>query len=167
MFSIACTILAAIMAAFSIPEYKRVAQIVALEFALHLVSAGLLMVDILNNWSIYLSYAIIQVVVMGYLYKFMCHFYIISFIFINLLLNLIAFNYAYDFWVLGEHKQEFISIYNIYPNLARTIMLFELAYLFFLGRYVANHLKRYGAANTDYIDRLFRCRARFCVGSAA
>lgn len=167
MFDLICTGAAALCAAFSIKEYKAVCRIVALEFLGHIIIFYILYKStIINNWSLYAGYAFCQFAAMYYAKEVRNHVYIMSFLLINLIINLISLNLAYKHWETGTYTLEFISFYNIYPDLTRTIMVFELLYLGFLTGYVSNCIRKYGDPDIDYIDSLFRVRGRMVASRA-
>ena len=167
-FDLIFTSIAVLMAVFSIKEYKLICKIVALEFLGHVfVYYALYQSGLLNNWSLYAGYAACQMAAMYYARKCQCHVYILTLLLINLVLNLISLNFAYNHWESGIYTKEFISIYSVYEDLARTIMVFELLYLGFLTRYVATYIRKHGDPNIDYIDSLFRVRGRLVVEGVA
>lgn len=167
-FDLIFTGIAALLAVFSIKEYKLICKIVSLEFAGHIfVYYILYQSGILNNWSLYAGYAACQFMAMYFAKKSQYHIYIYSFLLINLTINLISLNFAYNHWESRLYTQEFISIYSVYEDLTRTIMIFELLYLGFLTRYVATHIRKYGDPNIDYIDSLFRVRCRLVAEGVA
>jgi len=161
VFTYACIVGAALLAAFSVKEYRFIALAVVVEFTLHkaayLYAFTELRAD--NGWLIYLIYASIQLVVMTSLLKLKSHFVIIGLLFINMSYNLLT--------VLGYFYQEFASFYYIYPYFVGTIMIFELIYLGLLNNYVARYRNKHGRVDTDYIDSVFRIRTRDSSGGVA
>lgn len=144
--------IAGLLAISSIKEYRFLAGAVFFEFSFHsiLYQAGIVETSLLNPWLIYLSYSVVQIFVMAYLYFKKCHFIITGFIFINLCLNLLAIQEFMPY--------KFISIYYVYPYLVGTIMIFELIYLGLLNQYVSNYRTEHGKPGLDYIDDVFRVR---------
>lgn len=158
MFTLFCSIVAALLAAFSIKEYRFIAYVVATEFIAHKV-AFLLFNDLSNSlggWLIYLIYASLQFAAIYLMWRLQSHFAITMLFFINMLYNLsTACGYVYE---------EFIIFYYVYPYFVGTIMIMELAYLGLLNQYVARYGVKRGDCDIDYIDRLFRVRRRLCDG---
>jgi len=153
MFTYICILIAVLLAAFSIKEYRFISLVVALEFALHKLSYNFVFLDFRseNGWLIYIMYALIQLCAMFTLYKLRSHFVIVGLLFINMVYNLST--------ALGYFYEEFIHIYYIYPYFVGTIMIFELFYLGLLNRYVINYRRKHGRLDFDYIDSVFRVRS--------
>lgn len=161
MFTLICAGIAALLAAFSVKEYKFIACVVAAEFISHKV-AFLLFNDLSNSlggWLIYIIYASIQLSAMYLMWRHQSHLAIIMLLFINMVYNLFT---AYGYFNAG-----FISFYYIYPYFVGTIMVMELAYLGLLNRYVARCRNKRGGYGIDHIDSLFRVRRRVCSGGVA
>lgn len=144
---------AGFLAIKSVEEYRFLAGAVFFEFSAHsvLYQGGIVETNFLNPSLIYLSYATLQIFVMAYLYFKKSHFIITGLIFINLCLNLLAFQEFTPY--------KFMSIYYIYPYLVGTIMLFELIYLGLLNQYVSDFRRKHGSHDLDYIDSIFRIRS--------
>jgi len=146
--------IAVLLAAFSVKEYRFIALAVAVEFILHIVAYLYVFTEFRadNGWFIYLIYAAIQLTVMASLLRLKSHFVIIGLLFINMSYNLLT--------VLGYFYAEFISFYYIYPYFVGTIMIFELIYLGLLNNYVARYRNNHGRVDTDHIDSVFFVRCR-------
>lgn len=149
------TLAAVILAYFSVKEYKFIAWIVVVEFLSHLISYNYLFLDFrsTHTWTIYLIYMVIQVIILGAMYKNQAHFIIVGLIFINL---------GYNFLTILQHiGVTVINFHGPYMLVARAIMIFELLYLLGMSYYVAGYIRKNGPikhGDIDYLDRLFSVR---------
>jgi len=145
---------AGLLAIKSIEEYRFLAGAVFFEFSAHsvLYQGGIVETSILNPWLIYLSYSVVQIFVMAYLYFKKAHFIITGLIFINLIFNLLS--------IQEFTSYKFTSIYYTYSYLVGTVMLFELMYLGLINGYVSNYRRKHRDTNLNYIDRVFCVRSR-------
>lgn len=155
MFTYICIFIAVLLAAFSIKEYRLICIVVAVEFILHKLAYNYTFVDARaeHSWLIYLFYAAIQLTVMSFLVSLKSHFVIIGLVFINLIYNLLT--------IKGFFDVEFKSFYYVYPYFVGAIMIFELAYLGLLNKYVSNHYRKHGAIDINYIDSVFYVWPKF------
>lgn len=161
MFTLVCAGIAALLAAFSVKEYKFIACVVAAEFILHKLVYLFAFTEFRsgNGWAIYIMYATIQLSAIYLMWRYKSHLAIIMLLFINMVYNLFT---AYGYFNAG-----FISFYYVYPYFVGTIMVMELAYLGLLNRYVARCRNERGGYGIDHIDSLFRVRLRVCSGGMA
>lgn len=161
MFTLISAGVAALLAAFSVKEYKFIACVVAAEFISHKVAFLLFngFSNSLGGWLIYIIYASIQLAAMYLMWKLQSHLAITALFFINMVYNL--------FTAYGYFNSGFISFYYVYPYFVGTIMVMELAYLGLLNRYVARKRDEHGDYGIDHIDSLFCVRRRVCSRSMA
>jgi len=159
MFSLICTLVAVSLAAISAKQYRFIAYLVAIEFALHLIAYNYLFLDFRSNNSsgIYFIYILIQVNVLWIMYKNQTHFIIAGLIFINL---------TYNFLTILQHLGlTSINFHDQYILIARTIMILELIYLLGITSYVGNYIRKHTFLDINYIDNLFFIRRRLFVGN--
>ena len=156
MFTSICILVAALLAALSIKQFKIVGIIVALEFALHKIAFVLLSGFSAQAWVFYFCYGLIQVAAISILRKTNCHFVIMGLMAINLFFNFYTAYLGLEALNSTVYWNKFMSIYAIYAWFVGTIMIFELLYLGWLNSYVSKCMR--GADDSDYnfIDRLFR-----------
>lgn len=167
MFGYACLIIAALLAAFSVKEYRIASYVVAIEFAGHKVVIDVLFnwLGLLNFWQVYFSYGVIQFVAIYILHKIQSHFFI---------MGLIAVNMVFNFYmsIIGQIAQEsmvyynkFIFFYERYPIFVGIIMILELLYLGWLNSYVSRSVRNKGVLGDNIVDRLLRLSCpRLSVG---
>lgn len=161
MFSLICTLIAVSLAAISIKQYRFIAYLVAIEFALHLITYNYLFLEFRSNHSsfIYFLYILIQVNVLWIMYRNQTHFIIAALIFINL---------TYNFLTIIQHTGfTLINFHDPYILVARTIMILELIYLLGITSYVGNYIRKHKILDINRIDNLFFIRRRLFVGDLA
>ena len=161
MFDLICIMVAGFLATISHKQYRLVAFLVFVEFALHFIVFNTLLLDLRagNSSVIYVLYSIIQVSILGIMYKNQIHFYIALLIFANL---------TYNFLTILQHLLIApFDFHGSYKLIVGCIMTLELLYLLRITIYVENYGRKHGFININYIDRLFFIRRRFFDGDLA
>lgn len=170
MFTLICMGIALTLALFSIPQYRPVAIIVALEFAAHKVAFLFGFTELRQEddfrWVLYAMYSAINLAAMYAVSRNRCHWAIMACLFLNLLINLRTLYLAAHMMESKINYDKFIDLYLVYPWLVGTIMIIEILYIGWLTGYVRLHYGNRNKRDIDYIDRLFYVgRNRFSVGS--
>lgn len=158
MFSLICTMVAGFLATISHKQYRFIAFLVFVEFALHFIIYNTLFLEFRADHSsaIYMFYSIIQVGVLYVMYKNETHFSIAALIFANL---------VYNFFTILQHLSiTSINFHDSYQLIARCIMILELLYLLRITIYVENYARKHKSVDTNYIDHMFFIRRRLSAG---
>jgi hypothetical protein len=149
MFDYSCGLLAIIFCLLSFDECRKISLIILCEFLAHDI-AVLLMPDAISaeyGYPIFLAYATINLSALYLIKRYKPHFFITLLLLINLGYNmLIVWAYSTTGW--GVFHANFTPV-------ARVIMIFELAYMMFIGRAYAMLHYKLTKSSDPYIDRLF------------
>lgn len=150
MFTLFCSALAVLLAVSAFKQYRLIALILALEFALHVLAYKYLFLDFRaeNKWFIYLLYSAIQLPIMLMLKQLKAHFIIVALIFANMCYNLLT--------MAGYFNENFTMFYYAKDQVVGAIMIFELIYLGILNKYVVYHRGKQGYTGLIDINAIFR-----------
>lgn len=148
MFDYAGILIAFLIARKSCPEYRAIAYLVLVEFAAHKVAfiLGIQLTDLLNPKAIYLTYIIIEMLIIVAMIAIQAHIFIIALIFINL---------GYNMLTISQYNISTYDFFWLYKYFVGGLMILELVYLIGISGYVANYRRKYGVINVNYIDRMF------------
>lgn len=153
MFDYFCIIAAFVLALNSSREYRAIAYLLFTEFFFHklVYIAGIQVTDLLNPKAIYLTYIIVQMLIIVAMIAIQAHITILILIFINLAYNMLTiaqFNAV-------EKGLNYYDFYSLYKYFVGGLMLLELIYLAGISRYVANYRRKHGFISVNHIDRMF------------
>lgn len=142
------TLAAFVLAAFSCKQYRYTSLLVAIEFAMHLITYNYLFLELRseNSSVIYVLYAFIQATILLFMYIKQTHFIIAALIFFNLFYNFLT--------VLQHLGHTNVNFHDPYVLVARTIMILELFYLLGTNIYVSAYLRRNRYFDIDALDSL-------------
>lgn len=159
MFTFIMTLIAACLLVNCNKNYRAIAVILFLEFALHKLVYWFFWPDIRvdNGWFIFMCYAFIQVVTLGALYYFKAHAFITILVLINMIYNI--------FTAFGWFYEIFKSFYYAKDVIVGIIMILELIYMGLINGILPKLLSRLGFNCSDYLDRIYRSRANFLLRS--
>jgi len=148
MFTYICILIAFLIARKSRPEYRAIAYLLLVEFAAHKVAfiLGIQLTDLLNPKAIYLTYIIIEMLIIVAMIAIQAHIFIIALIFINL---------GYNMLTISQYSMPTYDFYSLYEYFVGGLMILELGYLIGIRRYVENYRRKHGFINVNYIDRMF------------
>lgn len=147
-FDYFCIIVAFILARNSRPEYRAIAYLLLAEFSAHKLAYifGIQMTSLLNPKAIYLSYIIIETLIIVAMIAIEAHIVIIALIFINL---------GYNMLTVSQFNMPTYDFYGLFKYFVGGLMLLELIYLIGIHKYVANYRRKHGFINVNHIDRMF------------
>lgn len=148
MFDYACILVAFLIARKSRPEYRAIAYLLLVEFVAHKTAyiLGVELTDLLNPTGIYLTYIIIETLIIVAMVAIQAHTLIIALIFVNL---------GYNMLTISQYSMSTYDFYSLYKYFVGSLMILELVYLIGIHRYVANYRRKHGFINVNYIDRMF------------